>query len=156
MLETRHFECILVAARSRHRCVLSFVVSAQAPNAVISHTKAAAAVLACHRERPCLFSANVEMAASEFSQTVRMHLAKYRDVFKGGKVRAVVKSKARRCLDFVAGRVGEEGRGEEKQTSGHMHFYSFKRSSARNHFHSSCSHLKALILKRSSGSAHLL
>ena len=67
---------------------------AEAPNTVISHSVAVAAVLACDKRAPCLYTDSPELAAAEFSETVRMHMSKYKEVLKNSATRRLVRSQA--------------------------------------------------------------
>ncbi len=68
----------------------------EAPNTILSHSKLTAAIMGCHRERPCLFSHRaVSLEAAALSVAVRMGASKWRDLKKSDAARQVVMGKVR-------------------------------------------------------------
>lgn len=65
----------------------------EASNACISHQKLVAAIKAVHRANPCIKHADIDLAAMDISNTVRMLLRCWRELRKCSRTQDVVRSK---------------------------------------------------------------
>ncbi len=66
----------------------------EAPNTIVQHKKVSGALKACHRNKLCLFHANVDYAASDASSIIRRFLSKWREVARERKPQEVLRRQA--------------------------------------------------------------
>jgi hypothetical protein len=64
-----------------------------APNTCISHKKLVEALMKCDKEKRCLFGQDPELLATSISETLRILLAKYREVHGDLKTKETIRSR---------------------------------------------------------------
>ena len=76
---------------------LAFHFSLKAPSLVLGHSRLVAAIVGCHKCRPCLFShMGLEQQAAACSGTIRSLLSKFRDCKQNAERRRILFSRAPR------------------------------------------------------------